>query len=90
MLKGQSALNSVYLPENCCHKRKWSAAIYLFKVNNGDTRVMCEIWSKLTKKTTVPFGSILSFERVNAGLVVHIINTFTKYVAVKIIQLFSR
>ena len=65
MLKGQSALNSVYLPENCCHKSKWSAAIYLFKVNNGDTRVMCEIWSKLTKKTTVSFGSILSFERVN-------------------------
>ena len=28
------------------------AGIYMFKLNNGNTRKMCEIFSKLTIKTT--------------------------------------
>ena len=58
--------NETYLP----------AGIYLFEVNNGNTRTMCEICSKLTIKTRE--GShwnytncsgvfIVNFEQVNAG-----------------------
>ena len=50
-----------------------SAAIYLFKVSNGNTRAMCEICSQLTVKTaerhfTHYSGvSIVNSEQVNAG-----------------------
>ena len=36
---------------NASKKRKKTADIYLFKVNNGNTGIMCEICSKLTIKT---------------------------------------
>ena len=47
------------------------AGIYLFKVNNRNTRTMCGIYSKLTIKTT-DFAhcsgvSIVDFEQVNAN-----------------------
>ena len=31
--------------------KRWPAGIYLFRVNDGNTRTMCEICSKLTIKT---------------------------------------
>ena len=56
------------------------ANIYLFKVNNGNTKTMCEISSKLTILATEPHRiltrttsvcssavSILHFEQVNTG-----------------------
>ena len=46
----------------------------MFKVNNRNTRTRCEIWSKLTIKTSerryfTPCSSvfIVNFEQVNAG-----------------------
>ena len=42
---------------SCCvnsrnfHLDENRAGIYLFKVNNGNTRALCEIYSKLTIKT---------------------------------------
>ena len=38
------------------------ANIYLFKVNNGNIRAMCEITSKLTMKTPCSGVSIVDFE----------------------------
>ena len=43
------------------------AGIYLFKVNNRNTRTRCEICSKLTYFTPCSSISIVSFEQVNAG-----------------------
>ena len=34
-------------------KKKKTAGIYLFKVNNGNTKIMCKIYSKLTIKTSM-------------------------------------
>ena len=33
-------------------KNSYPVGIYLFKVNIGNTRVMCQLWSKLTQKVS--------------------------------------
>ena len=52
--------------------------IYLFKVNNRNSRTRCEIYTKLTIKTTyfTPCSSvsIVDFEQVNADWVTAFIN----------------
>ena len=50
-------MNPRYIPAN----------IYLFKVNNRNTRKRCEIFSKSTIKTPEPFSSIsiVDFEQGN-------------------------
>ena len=44
------------------------AAIYLLKVNNRNTRTMCEVCSKLTIKIPCSSFSIVNLEHVIAGL----------------------
>ena len=47
--------------------------IYLFKVNNGNTRTICDVYSKETKTSAFTDYSIVSmvdFELVNPGWVV--------------------
>ena len=44
----------------------YSANIYLFKVNNRNTRKRCKICSKLTIKTSI---SIVEFEQINVNWV---------------------
>ena len=41
--------------------------IYLFKVNNRNTRKRCEICSRLTLKTPFSSVSIVGFEQVNVS-----------------------
>ena len=56
------------------HKGNYPAGIYLFKINNRNSRTMCEICSKLTIKTpddVIDFTncsavSTVEFEQVNA------------------------
>ena len=43
------------------------ANIYLFKVNNRNTRRMHEIGSKLTIKTPFSSVSVIDFERLNVS-----------------------
>ena len=42
------------------------AGIYSLKVTNGNTRIMCEICSKLTDFTLCSSGFIINFEQENA------------------------
>ena len=51
------------------------ASIYLFNVNNRNTRIMCEIYSKLTIKTTEPRQ--WSHWYYSAGLIVNLTYIFT-------------
>ena len=57
------------LHRQCSESNFWCklpVGIYMFKVNNRNTRKRCEICSKLTIKTPFSSVSIVNFEQVNA------------------------
>ena len=56
---------------------QFPANIYLFQVNNGNTRKRREIYSTLTIKTSFSSISIVDFEQVNVTWVSFLKNAYT-------------